>query len=75
MRCWATAARAARPLASGALPELLGQRACKKSVVFREAGLGELCGLRGAEGFRLGGRAGGYKNLMFGKAELELPQT
>jgi len=64
-------ARAARPLASGALPELLAGGVCKTALVFRETGLSELFRSRSADDFGLVGRAGGYKNSMFGKAELE----
>jgi hypothetical protein len=101
LRCWATAARAARPaslassarpvvldavasqlsaraarpLASGALPELFAGGVCKMALVFREAGLSKFFHTRSDETFRLVGRASGHANSMFGKAELELPQT
>jgi len=68
-------ARAARPLASGALPEFLAGSLCKRSVVFREACLRSSFQSRSTEEFCLVGRASGLKNPMFGKAELELPQT
>jgi hypothetical protein len=62
---------AARPLASGALPEVLAGGVCRRSLVFRETRLGEFCGSRGAGSSALLGR----KNPMFGEAALKSPKT
>ena len=54
---------------------LFGERVCKRSLVFREACLSKFFHSLSAEDFPLVGRASCYMNSMFGKAELELPQT
>jgi hypothetical protein len=94
LRCWATAARAARPasLASSARtavleaglsqesecevpPETIEARSSMHVVpgaaTFRERSFQS----RSAEEFVLIGRANGFGNQMFGKAELRSPQT
>jgi hypothetical protein len=68
-------ARAARPLASGALPEVLAGGVCRKSLVFRETGLSEFCGSRSAASSAFAGRGGGRKNPGFSKARLYVIKT
>ena len=70
-----SSARAARPMASGALPELLAGSICRRSLVFREACLSKFFHSRSAEEFRLVGRAEHIKRSMFGKAEVKSLQT
>ena len=68
-------ARAAHPLASGALPEPLVGRACVRTVAFKKAGLSEHCGYRSAVRSAFQGRTGSLKTSKVSRAKLYVIQT
>ena len=72
--CSQASVRAARPLASGALLELLVEGVCAKSMVRREARLSNAVHSGGKETLGFVGRANGYVNSTCGQACWHSPQ-